>query len=69
MVLHTIVSEYDIFAGTFPEAPTVCQALGGRYLEWEATAQGPRLRRIISTDPADYLRPYWQPGCRPRSGR
>lgn len=63
MVLHTIIREYDIFRDpSQPDGVCTCLPLQGRYLECEQTSGGLRLRRMISTDPRDYLDPAWQPG-------
>lgn len=53
MVLYTIIDEYDIFYNP-PSACAVRQA-GNVMLEGENTADGFRIRRLISTNPADYL--------------
>lgn len=62
MVLYTIVNEYDIWNGSFPEEKTACESWDGRYFECVQTPGGRMLRRVISTDPADYLNPRNQPG-------
>ena len=62
MVLHTIVSEYDIFRLP-PDSNLTCEAWNGRFFECEKGESGLRLRRIISTDPADYLNSQYSLGA------
>lgn len=56
MILHTIVSPNDIFYMP-PDETVSCEEKSGRYLEWEGAGPSRRLRRLISTDPADFLSP------------
>ncbi len=77
-MLYTIVPIEDIFSGAWDAggnrgagltaeglaAPPVELPLGGRRLIVSPQPDGSaRLVRLISTDPADYLDPRWQPGA------
>lgn len=61
MVLYTIVSESDVFRAP-PAENLVCEAQSGRFFECEKGEGGLTLRRMISTNPADYLCPDYAPG-------
>ena len=61
-VLYTIVSEYDIFYTPSNESPSL-RRLGSVYCEGLQTAEGFRINRLISTNPADYLNPAYAVGA------
>ena len=56
MILHTIISPNDIFYAPSGEQIS-CEEISGRYLEWEGPGTARKLRRLISTNPADFLNP------------
>ncbi len=60
MLIHSIMA-HDVI---FPAEPvqSCCMQLDNRWLEGTVTAEGLKLSRLISTDPADYLQAQWQPG-------
>lgn len=70
-MLYTILSIDDVMRAP-PQEGMFAAAEGAvrltvlrehRVLEVEMDREGPRLVRLISTDPADYLDPRWQPGA------
>lgn len=63
MILHTVLPLEDVLQG---EVPTYRETIsGGRHLLVEELPDGTRrVARLLSTDPADYLRSEWQPGAR-----
>lgn len=54
MPLHTIVSELDLFYA--PPQPGEYRRLRAGLLQGKSTPEGLRIERVLSTDPADYLR-------------
>ncbi len=65
MIIHSIVSPDDIF---FAESVNQTQLLPIRYgfIEVEC-GKNSVVRRIISTNPYDYLNPAYQPCCKFRA--
>lgn len=62
MILHTVMPPELIFAGApASEAPVELEMAGRRLL---VERQGPQwvITRLLSSDPADFLDPRWQPG-------
>ena len=61
-MLYTVTPGVLIFP---PPAPAAGRWLGreGRMVLVRDTATGPVVDRLVSTDPADYLRPGLQPGA------
>lgn len=59
MVLHTIISEYDLFYQP-DERPRSSRRQGKALLTGESRPEGLCVERIISTDPQDFLR--YSPG-------
>jgi hypothetical protein len=61
MMLYTIMSEEDIFEEEQPTRQFL--TIAGMKLEVEQTSPGwGQITRLISTDPAAFLDPRWQPG-------
>lgn len=60
MLLHTIVSMEDIFA-TNSAADIKTEKINGGHTEYEKVNGEYKLRRLISTDPAMYLKKQYQP--------
>lgn len=62
MILYT----REPLSSIFPEEPaaTRVQSLPHGYAELTHGEEGPRLQRIFSTDPKDYLNPRLQPGSK-----
>ncbi len=62
MLIHSIMAHDAIF----PQEPIqlCCVQRGSRWLEGTMAGGQMNLCRIISTDPADYLKEQWQPGKR-----
>lgn len=61
MMLYTVIPACLLFPPQTPAAGR-WQEMGGRMLLLRETAGGQVVDRLVSTDPADYLRPGWQPG-------
>ncbi len=60
-MLYTIINEADIFYR--PESANGCfQQVGNAIIEGESRGGRIKIRRIISTDPADYLNPHFEIG-------
>ncbi len=63
MILYTTVPLEAVFAGDDRSGNMVELDLGSRRLLVEALPTGQaRVIKLLSTDPADFLRPEWQPG-------
>lgn len=63
MILYTTVPLEAVFAGGDRSGNMVELDLGSRWLLVEALPTGQaRVIKLLSTDPADFLRPEWQPG-------
>ncbi len=54
MILHTVISEDDIFRAD-PAQKTVFRRVNGGLVELEETPRGAVVNRLYSTDPAMYL--------------
>ncbi|MCI8406220.1 MAG: hypothetical protein HFE43_04325 [Oscillospiraceae bacterium] len=54
MLLHTVVSEYAIFYE--PPGPMEYRRQGESLFQGRSSPEGLQIERILSTDPADYLR-------------
>ncbi|HLT58375.1 MAG TPA: YlzJ-like family protein [Limnochordales bacterium] len=64
MILWTIVPVEWVLEEDGPSPPLMDVAVGALRLVLEAGADGSaRIHRVLSTDPADYLRPELQPGA------
>lgn len=63
MILHTIVPLHLVLEGHDRQPQWVEVEVQGRTLLVEpVSAAHGRVVRLISSNPADYLRPEWQPG-------
>lgn len=62
MMLHSIVPPEMIFPSC--ENPCMYYRLRHGFAEYTKTNGQPVLRRIDSTDPADYLNPNYEPGSK-----
>ena len=60
-MLHTIISETDIFPPE-PIARPAFYPRGSGGVECRETADGPVIESLISTNPFDYLNPSFAPG-------
>ena len=63
MMLYTVVSTPVVFPPQPPPAGQWRSCNGGMVL-LRRTAQGQVVDRLVSTDPAQYLHPGFQPGSR-----
>ena len=61
MMLYTVVPSALVFPPS-PPAAGRWQRLEGRMVLLRDTGRGAVVDRLVSTDPADYLRPGFQPG-------
>lgn len=61
MLIHSI-APIEYLMGPAAPSNSVCRTYGSRVLQGHETPQGFVLERVISTDPADYLRADWSPG-------
>jgi len=61
MILHTIVSEYDIFSSTEDIIPTQFENVSGGMLEYSLINGKKQITRLYSTNPYMYLRKEYSP--------
>jgi hypothetical protein len=61
MVLHTIVSEYDVMCNQAENCVSKFKSVGGGIVEYSETEQGNRILRLFSTDPYMYLDEKYSP--------
>ncbi|AEJ39860.1 hypothetical protein TPY_1679 [Sulfobacillus acidophilus TPY] len=62
MILYTPLAWDDIFPAPEDAAPVWERIIDGRLCLVRQSPDGtPRLERLLSTDPADYLNPAFQP--------
>lgn len=59
-MIHSIVSLCDIFADTITYKTETCR-VGCGFAEYITVNGKKQLRRLISTNPADYLKSEYQP--------
>ncbi|MDA8063883.1 MAG: YlzJ-like family protein [Thermaerobacter sp.] len=63
MILYTVLSPEEVLTGPVAEGQVVMWQ-GRRFLAVRLPEGGWRVERLLSTDPADFLRADWQPGRR-----
>jgi len=61
MILHTIISEYDIFNSEENEQPTQFVNIAGGMLEYRVFNGEKQISRLHSTNPYLYLRDEYSP--------
>lgn len=63
-VIYTLVGREQLFADLPPQQVPVRELkMGPRTLLLTQASDGTvRINQLLSTDPADYLQPQWQPG-------
>ena len=63
MILYTVVNELDIFADSRKSSGKDClyKNIKGGFLEMRRGANGYRIARLHSTNPADYLNSKYYP--------
>jgi len=63
VILYTVMPLEAVFAGDDKAGSMLELDLGSRRLLVEPLPAGQaRIVKLLSTDPADFLRPEWQPG-------
>lgn len=62
MILHTVMPLELVFADNGPSEPPVEVEVDGRRLLVQRNGQAWSIVRLLSSDPADFLDPRWQPG-------
>ena len=62
MMIHSVTPVYYLLPQTSKESLTTEPCPYG-FIEGTPTPEGLMISRIISTDPAAYLDPAFQPGC------
>lgn len=63
-VIYTLVNREQLFADLSPDQgmPVRELKMGPRTIVLGYSNSGFRVNQLLSTDPADYLNPLWQPG-------
>ena len=62
-MLYTIIDLQEVLADLNSFNDSICtKQIGTAFLECQKDRSGDRIRRIISTDPNDYLKSDLQPG-------
>lgn len=62
MILHTVMPLELVFAEEGPTEPPMEIEIAGQRLLVQRSGQAWQVVRLLSSDPADYLDPRWQPG-------